>query len=71
MLYSNDENDFCRVCTCDQGYQTGYAYPSQPDRAGSDAELAPSTVIASSLTGSDRDLARLGSAYLVACDSDV
>jgi len=53
------------MCVCDQGYQTGYAYLSQADRAGagSDAELVPSTGVGISLTGSDRDeLLRLGSA---------
>ena len=50
------------MCLCDQGYQTGYVYIylSQVDRTGSDAELAPSTGVSSNLTGSDRDLARIG-----------
>ena len=53
---------------CDQGYQTGYVYLCQAERTGSDAELAPSTGVASSLTGSDRDLARLGLVALTAFD---
>jgi len=53
---------------CDQGYQTGYVYLSQAEHTGSDAELAPSTGVASSLTGSDRDLARLGLVALSSYD---
>ena len=56
------------VCVCNQGYQTGYVYLGQAERTGSDAELAPSTGVASSLTGSDRDLARLGLASRTTCD---
>jgi len=48
------------VHVCDQGYQTGYVYLTQADRTGSDAELAPSTGVTGNLTGSDRDLARIG-----------